>query len=146
MDTIITIILGSISIFLTIFAVNYTYKTYWISKSPKIVIESEFPNIYIRNVGTDMAKNITERNNSFNSLPNNLWNFTGPIDYIRSGNSGLVAVFGFHNQLKPKEIVILHFDYTNTDGDKFYSEIEIEQTDSTTRSYKRPILLRWGKI
>ena len=40
----------------------YAYKTFWAAKSPKIVIEIFFNNsLEVRNIGTDMAKNIKEK-------------------------------------------------------------------------------------
>ncbi len=149
-NIVITIILGSISIFTTIFAVYYSHKTYWTSRSPKIVIETLFnSSLEIRNIGTDIAKNLKEKSGLLKDLPAELWNFVGPIDYLRVKNSGISKTMNFQDGKIPQSStsVLIRFEYENTDGDKFYSEIIIKRGKPTQQVwFDASQLKKWGRF
>lgn len=131
----IVIIISAVS---AVIAAIYAYKNYWTSKSPKIVIEIPFNNsLEIRNVGTDIAKNIKEKSNLLRDVPTELWNFTGPIDYIRIKSPGISKTANFQNNKipKPSTSTLIRFEYENTDGDKFCSEIVIDRNQSDSQIY-----------
>jgi len=145
-----TIIIASISAFFAVFSSIYAYKTYWSNKSPKIVIETPFNNsLEIRNIGTDIAKNIQEKSELLREVPNELWNFAGPIDYIRVKSPGISKAISFEDNKmpEPSASVIIHFEYKNTDGDGFYSAIKIERARTQSQIYfNAPYLIKWGRI
>jgi len=145
-----TIIIASISAFFAVFGAIYSYKTYWASKSPKIVIETLFNNsLEIRNIGTDIAKNIQEKGGLLGGVPGELWNFAGPIDYIKVKNPGISKGVNFKSSkiLQPSEFAVIHFEYENINGSRFYSEIKVERTQNPSQIYfNEPRLIKWGRI
>ena len=144
MNEVIIIVIGIVTLIVAFVTEIYARKTYQDLKSPKIVVEYHFPNMLIRNVASDIAKNITEKNGKLNTVPVELWNFCGPIDNLSLGVGNTSSIVSFSVPPEPKEIIVLHFDYTNTDGSKFFSEIEIERTDKKDYvSYKQPRLMKW---
>ncbi len=145
-----TIIIASISAFFAVFAAIYAYKTYWSSKSPKIVIETPFNNsLEIRNIGTDIAKNIQEKGELLKDVPSELWNFAGPIDYIRVKSPGISKAVSFKDNKmpQPSTFAIIRFEYENINGNNFYSEIRVERTQCFPQIYfSAPRLIKWGRI
>jgi len=132
-----------------IVAAVYAYRAYLSSKSPRLVIEWECSLLYIRNTGTDIAKNIKELSGKLksNSVPSDLQNFTGPIDYSRPGISGFVAIVSFIEKPRPREVINLHFEYENSGSNKFFSKIKIERTEYAQReSFKMLRLQSWGRF
>ncbi len=128
----------------------YAYKTFWAAKSPKIVIEIFFNNsLEVRNIGTDMAKNIKEKRGLLRDTPEQLWNFAGPLDYIREKNPGIWETANFKDDKmpKPSTSVIICFEYANTDGKIFYSEIKVDRAQSPSQIYfSASNLIKWGRI
>ncbi|OGC47098.1 MAG: hypothetical protein A3A94_03575 [Candidatus Portnoybacteria bacterium RIFCSPLOWO2_01_FULL_43_11] len=147
---IITIIIASISALSAFFAAIFAYRTYWVLKSPKVVIETPFNNsLGIRNIGTDIAKNIQEKDGLLKDVPSELWNFVGPIDYLRVKSPGISKIISFKDDkmLQPSRSVIIHFEYENTNGNRFYSKIKVERAQNLSLIYfNTPQLIKWGKI
>ncbi len=147
--TIMDVIIIISAISATVGAV-YSYKTFWVAKSPKIVIETPFNNsLEIRNIGTDIAKNIQEKSDLLKDLPDELWNFAGPIDYLRVKSPGISKAISFKENkvIQPSTFAIIRFEYENTNGNKFYSEIRVERTQNPSQLYFiAPRLIQWGRI
>ncbi|MFA6315153.1 MAG: hypothetical protein WC648_02180 [Candidatus Paceibacterota bacterium] len=151
MDVLITIILTSISIFIGIVAVYYAKRSDENFRSPKIDLELSpgHESFYIRNVGTDIALGLKENTNYFRDIPDRLWNFTGPIDYMRTKNYSVSKFITFHDSKMPapSSSVLVNFEYQNTDGIKFYSHIEVKRGTPTQQLYFTDSrLLKWGKL
>jgi hypothetical protein len=142
-----SLVIGIPSLIAAVIAAVYSYKSFWSSKSPKLVIESSFPHLWIRNIGSDLAKEISGTQDLLNYVPNQMWNFVGPIDYIHSGLDSIASVVTFRTVPQPGATVDLRLEYKNTDGDKFFSVIRIERTsEQSPQLYKRSTLLKWGKM
>lgn len=141
--------LGIVSAIAAVVAAWYAYKAYLSSKTPKLVMETpDNAGLFLRNVGTDTAKNIKEATEMFRDVPSEIWNFNGPIDYIRVKSPGTARMINFHDQkmIKPSTSTLVRFEYENTDGDKFYSEIKIERGNPVQQIYfTGPRLIKWGK-
>jgi hypothetical protein len=151
MDTIINIILSSITILIALVAVYYAKRADENFKKPRIDLELSPDHVLfmIRNVGTDIAVNIRETNGLLRDVPDKLWNFSGPIDYIRTKNFGISRPMNFHDDKRPQPLTStqVHFEYENTDGDKFYSDINIERGNPTQQIYfTASRLIKWGSI
>lgn len=144
------IIIGIISTVAAIIAACYAYKAYLAGKSPKLVIETPFnSSLQIRNIGTEIAKNIKETTGMFRDVPIELWNFNGPIDYLRVKSPGIFRQIDFNDSklIKPQEAVVVRFEYENSDGDKFFSEIRVECGVFIQQLYfKTTALVNSGKI
>lgn len=146
----IIIFIGFITLIVAFVTEIYARKTYWVSKSPRIDLELSGNVLFIiRNVGTGIAINIIETTGLFRDVPDRLWNFSGPVDYIRTSNTGTAKPINFKDEkrLEPSESAITRFEYENDSGDKFYSEIKIERRTPPQQNYfKNPQLMKWGKI
>ncbi len=145
----IDIIIGITSTIAAIIAACYAYKAYLAGKSPKLVMETpDNAGLFLRNIGTDSAKNIREVTNMFRDVSTELWNFNGPIDYIRVKSPGTTKMINFYDgkRIEVSSSTIVLFEYENSDGDKFYSEIEIARGPATQQLYfNTPILKAWGR-
>lgn len=150
MDITITIILGSISIFAAIVAAYYAREALWASKSPKVVLEAPFnSSLEMRNIGTDIAKNIKETTDLLKNIPKELWSHSGQFDYLRIKNPGLSKTVSFQEGKIPPASTkpFYRFEYENSEGDKFYSEILVDRGPDTQQIYIRSAeLLKWGKM
>lgn len=146
----ILIITGVATLFVALITEFYSRKTYDNQKSPKIVIEAPFnDSLHVRNIGNDTAKNIKEITNMFRDIPFELWNFNGPIDYIRIKSPNISKMINFHDQklIQPSNSVVVRFEYENSDGNKFYSEIRVERGSQTQQIYfYAPNLVKWDKV
>lgn len=144
------IVIGIISALAAIAAAFYSYKAYLAGKSPKLVMETpDNAGLFLRNVGTDVAKNIKETTNMFRDTPTELWNFNGPIDYIRVKSPGTSKMINFYDEkrIQPSAFTVVRFEYENSDADKFYSEIKVERGNPTQQVYfSTPTLVGWGKL
>ncbi len=150
MDIIITIILGSISILISLVAVYYAKRADENFKNPRIDLELSPDHVLfmIRNVGTDIAVNIKETGGLLIDIPDKLWNFSGPIDYMRTKNFGISRPMNFLDDKRPQASTstMIRFEYENTDGDKFFSDIKIERENPTQQIYfTSSQLVKWGK-
>ena len=143
------VVIGVVSTIAAVIAAYYAHKAYFASKSPKLVMETpDNAGLFLRNVGTDTAKNITETTNMFRDIPAELWNFNGPIDYIRVKSPGTAKMIDFHDEkrITPSSSTTVRIEYENSDGDKFFSEIKIERGPATQQLYfYGPALVRWGR-
>lgn len=150
MDTLITIILTSISIFISIFAVYYAKKSFETSKEPKLIIETMFnSDLIIRNVGNDFAEEIEEII-YFKDKPVRLINFIGSLNIsdISNNNSNFLFSLSFFDEKlpKPNDSIEVIFYYKNSEGKKFKSKITIERDRFEKQIYyKKPILKEWRK-
>ena len=146
----INLIIGAVSAIAAVFAACYAYKAYLSNKTPKLVMETpDNAGLFLRNVGTDTAKNIVEITGMFRDVPVEIWNFNGPIDYVRVNSPGTARMINFHdtNRIQPSTLTVVRFEYENSDGNKFYSEIKIERGSPTQQVYFiTPILVNSGKI
>lgn len=142
--------IGIISAIAAVAAACYAYKAYLSSKTPKLVMETpDNAGLFLRNVGTDSAKNIKESTGMFRDVPAEIWNFNGPIDYIRVKSPGTARMINFHDEkrIQPATFTIVRFEYENSDGEKFYSEIKIDRGSPTQQVYfLTPTLVNSGKI
>jgi len=146
----IDLTIGFVSAIAAVVAACYAYRTYISSKSPKLVMETpDNAGLFLRNVGTDTAQNIKETTGMFRDVPAEIWNFNGPIDYIRVKSPGTAKMINFHDtkRIEPSTSTVVRFEYENSDGYKFYSEIEVERGSPTQQVYFiTPILVNSGKI
>ncbi len=146
----VNLAIGIISAIAAIAAACYAYKAYLSSKTPKLVMETpDNAGLFLRNVGTDAAKNIKETTGMFRDVPSEVWNFNGPIDYIRVKSPGVAQMINFHDskRIDPSTSVVVRFEYENTDGNKFFSEIKVERGTPTQQVYFTvPRLLDSGKV
>lgn len=146
----INLAIGVISAIAAVAAARYAYKACLSSKTPKLVMETpDNASLFLRNVGTDTAKNIKEITKIFRDVPTEIWNFNGPIDYIRIKNPSTARMINFHDskRIEPSTSIVVRFEYENSDGDKFYSEIKIERGSTTQQIYfLTPVLVNSGKI
>lgn len=144
------IVVGIVSALAAISAAFYSYKAYLAGKSPKLVIETpDNAGLFLRNVGTDTAKNIKETTNMFRDVPTERWNFNGPIDYIRVKSPGISRMINFYDNKRPgpSSSTTVHFQYENSDGNKFYSDIRIDRGNPQQQVYFTDSqLIKWGKI
>ncbi len=144
------ILIGIITLIVALVAEIYSRKSYDSQKSPKLVIEAPYNNLLIlRNVGTDIAKNIKASTDIFRDAPVELWNFSGPIDYMRTNSQSIFKQIDFYDEklIQPSTSVTVIFKYENSDGNRFYSEIKIERGSPTQQVYfLTPILVNSGKI
>lgn len=145
----INLAIGVVSAIAAIVAACYAYKAYVSSKTPKLVMETpDNAGLFLRNVGTDSAKNIKETTEMFRDVPIEIWNFNGPIDYIRVNSPGTARMINFHDQKRigPSTSTVVRFEYENSDGDKFFSEIKIERGPATQQLwFATPVLVKCGK-
>src|SRR3989344_4355719 len=98
---------------------------------------------------SDTAKNIKETTEMFRDVPTEIWNFNGPIDYIRVKSPGTARMINFHDEkrIQPSISTVVRFEYENSDGNKFYSEIKVERGSPTQQVYfLTPALVNSGKI
>ena len=150
MDPAITIILGSISIIVSLAAVYYAKRADNNFRNPKIDLElsPDHVQFMLRNVGTDTAVDIVEINNICRDLPNTLWNYNGPIDYIRIKTHVAIPLYFQDGKVpKPSSVTQFRFEYKNSDGDRFYSSIEIERAATDQQIYfTKSKLIKWGKF
>lgn len=146
----INLTIGVVSAIAAVFAACYAYKAYLSNKTPKLVMETpDNAGLFLRNVGTDTAKNIVETTGMFRDVPTEMWNFNGPIDYIRVKSPGTAKMINFHDtkRIGPSTSTVMCFEYENSDGDKFYSEIKIERGSPIQQVYfLTPSLVNSGKI
>ena len=146
----INLAIGIVSTVAAIVAACYAYKAYLASKSPKLVMETpDNAGLFLRNVGTDTAKNIVETMGMFRDVPTEIWDFNGPIDYIRVKSPGTAKMINFCDtkRIEPSTSTVVRFEYENSDGDKFYSEIKVERGSPTQQVYFiTPALVNSGKI
>jgi len=146
----INVAIGVVSAIAAVFAACYAYKAYLSSKTPKLVMETpDNAGLFLRNVGTDTAKNIIETTKMFRDVPTEIWNFNGPIDYIRLKSPSTAKMINFHDvkMIKPSTSTVVRFEYTNYDGNKFYSEIKVERGSPTQQVYFiTTALVNSGKI
>lgn len=142
--------IGIVSAIAAITAACYAYKAYLSSKTPKLVMETpDNAGLFLRNVGTDSAKNIKETTEMFRDVPTEIWNFNGPIDYIRVKSPGTARMINFHDQkrIQPSTSTVVRFEYENSDGERFYSEIKVERGSPIQQVYfLTPALVNSGKI
>lgn len=142
--------IGVVSAVAAVIAACYAYKTYLSSKTPKLVMETpDNAGLFLRNVGSDSAKNIKETTKMFRDVPTEIWNFNGPIDYIRVKSPGTARMINFYDEkrIQPTTSTVVHFEYENSDGDKFYSEIKVERGSPTQQVYfLTPALVNSGKV
>lgn len=142
--------IGIISATAAIAAACYAHKTYLSSKTPKLVMETpDNAGLFLRNVGTDTAKNIIEATKMFRDVPAEIWNFNGQIDYIRVKSPGTARMINFHDskRIDPSTSTVVRFEYENSDGSKFFSEIKVERGSPTQQVYfTAPRLLNSGKV
>ena len=85
----------------------------------------------------------------FRDVPTEIWNFNGPIDYIRVKSPGTARMINFHDEkrIQPSTSTVVKFEYENSDGDKFYSEIKVDRGSPTQQVYfLTPALVNSGKI
>ncbi|MBI2409685.1 hypothetical protein HYV30_01425 [Candidatus Kaiserbacteria bacterium] len=143
------LIIGVVSTGAAAVAAYYAYKAYITNNSPKLVVEAPFnSSLQLRNVGTDAAKNIKEPTGMFRDMPSEIWNFTGPIDYLRVKSPGISRQIDFHDEkrIKPSDSSIVRFEYENSDGTRFFSEIKVERGPATQQLwFATPVLVNWGK-
>lgn len=142
--------IGVISAIAAVVAGCYAYKAYLSNKTPKLVMETpDNAGLFLRNVGTDSAKNIKETTRMFRDVPTEIWNFNGPIDYIRVKSPGTARMINLHDEkrIQPSTSTIVRFEYENSDGNKFFSEIKIERGSPPQQVYfLTPSLIDSGKI
>lgn len=143
------IAIAAISTIAAVVAAYYAYKAYFANKIPKLVLEAPLNgSLQLRNIGTDVAKNITEPTNMFRDVPNELWNFNGPIDYLRVKSPGIHRQIDFHDKklIQPSTSTVVRFEYENSDGNSFYSEIEVERGPATQQLwFNIPVLNGSGR-
>jgi len=146
----INLTIGVISAIAAVVAACYAYRAYISSKSPKLVMETpDNAGLFLRNVGTDTAKNIKETTGMFRDVPAEIWNFNGPIDYIRVKSPGTARTINFLDSkiIKLSTFTVVRFEYENSDGDKFFSEIKVERGSPKNQIYFiAPVLVNSGKI
>ncbi len=146
----INLVIEVVSVIVAVVAACYAYKAYLSSKTPKLVMETpDNAGLFLRNVGTDTAKNIKEATGMFRDVPTEIWNFNGPIDYMRVKSPGTARMINFHDEKRigPSTSTVVRFEYENSDKDKFYSEIKVERGSPTQRVYfLTPTLVNSGKI
>ena len=146
----INLAIGAISAIAAIIAACYSYRTYLSSKTPKLVMETpDNAGLFLRNVGTDSAKNIKETTEMFRDIPTEIWNFNGPIDYIRVKSPGTARMINFYDtkRIESSTSTVVRFEYENSDGNKFYSEVKVERGSPTQQVYfLTPVLVNSGKI
>ena len=146
----INLTIGVVSAIAAVVAACYSYRAYISSKSPKLVMETpDNAGLFLRNVGTDTAQNIKETTGMFRDVPVEIWNFNGPVDYIKVKNPGIARMINFHDtkRIEPSTSTVVRFEYENSDGDKFYSEIKVERGAPTQQVYFiTPVLVNSGKI
>src|SRR3989338_345505 len=146
----INLAIGVVSAVAAVFAACYAHKAYLLKKTPKLVMETpDNAGLFLRNVGTDSAKNIKETSGMFRDVPAEIWNFNGPIDYIRVKSPGTARMINFHDakRIEPSTSTVVRFEYENSDGNKFYSEIKVERGSPTQQVYFiTPVLVNSGKI
>src|SRR3989338_7496861 len=146
----INLIIGAVSAIAAVFAACYAYKAYLSNKTPKLVMETpDNAGLFLRNVGTDTAKNIVEITGMFRDVPVEIWNFNGPREYARAQSPGTARMINFHDtkRIQPSTLTVVRFEYENSDGNKFCSEIKIERGSPTQQVYFiTPILVNSGKI
>lgn len=146
----VNLVIGIISAIAAVVAACYAYKAYLSSKTPKLVMETpDNAGLFLRNVGTDSAKNIKETTEMFRDVPTEIWNFNGPIDYIRVKSPGTAKMINFHDskRIEPSTSTVVRFEYENSDGDQFYSEIKVERGNPTQQVYfLTPTIVNCGKI
>lgn len=142
------LIVGIISAIAAVIAAYYAYKAYLSSKAPKLVMETpDNTGLFLRNVGTDTAKNIKETTEMFRDVPTEIWNFSGPIDYIRVNSPGTARMINLHDsrRIEPSTATFVRLQYENSDGDKFFSEIRVERGPATQQLwFAAPVLVKWG--
>lgn len=142
--------IGIISAVAAVVAACYAYKAYLSSKTPKLVMETpDNAGLFLRNVGTDTAKNIKETTEMFRDVPAEIWNFNGPIDYIRVKSPGTARMINFYDakRIKPSTSTVVRFEYENSDGNNFFSEIKVERGSPIQQVYfLTPVLVNSGTI
>ena len=145
----INLVIGVVSAIAAVTAACYAYKAYLSSKTPKLVMETpDNAGLFLRNVGTDSAKNIKETTKMFRDVPTEIWNFSGPIDYIRVNSPGTTKMISFHDEkrIELSTFTVVRFEYENSDGGKFYSEIKVERGSPAQQIYfLTPVLINSGK-
>lgn len=105
--------------------------------------------LFLRNVGTNTAKNIKETTKLFRDVPTEIWNFNGPIDYIRINSPGTARIINFYDsrRIKPSTSAVVRFEYENSNGDKFFSEIRVGRGSPPQQVYfVALVLINSGKI
>lgn len=85
----------------------------------------------------------------FRDVPSELWNFNGPIDYMKVKSPSISKMINFYDKklIQPSNTIVARFEYENLDRNKFYSEIKIERGPQTQQIYLyTPDLIDWGKM
>lgn len=147
-STIVTIILSTITIIIALVGVYYSREA--CKNKPKIIIESPYnDSLEIRNIGDDIARNIKEKSNLLKDIPGELFNYTGPIDYPRVKSPGISKTISFQDSKvpKPSTSTLIEFEYENTDGNRFYSQIMVNRNKSIQQIYfSASRLIKWGRL
>ena len=81
----------------------------------------------------------------FRDVPTELWNFNGPIDYMRVNSQSIFKQIDFYDGklIQPSSSVIVDFEYENSDGRKFYSKIKIERGAAAQQLwFNTPVILK----
>ena len=145
-EFLIGFLIGLITLIVTLVAEIYSRRSYHSQKSPKLVIEAPYNiSLSLRNIGTDIAKNIKDSTSMFRDVPTELWNFNGPIDNLRVKSQSIFRQIDFYDEklIQPSTSVIVDFEYENSDGKKFNSKIKIERGPATQQLwFNTPIILK----
>lgn len=102
-----------------------------INKSkPEITLDTIFNHaLSIRNIGKSNAHDIKEVTSYFRQIPEKLSCYSGSINYYTDKDYQIFQQVDFKdwNKLKPLKPTTVRFEYQDSGGHKFYSEIEVKR-------------------
>ena len=99
------------------------------TKEPRLTLSlSGYGRFYLRNIGTTVARNITEKNGYFDCEISELLNYSGPCE--ESGFSNIARILSHLKKPIPKEVCVI-FEYENLLKEKFESKFTIKENENS---------------
>ncbi len=143
-------IVGLLALVAAIFAANYAFKTFRASREPRLTLHYSLPFFILRNIGSTVARNISEKNDLFSWNVPELFNYSGPASPGQAGSSSVLANIAPSiavSSLKPGEEKTACFEYENLSGQKFRSEFTIKRSENSRSVEQFSVKdVNWHKI
>ena len=140
------LIVGALALCAAAIAATYAGRAFRAGQEPRLTLVSSYPYFALRNIGTTTARNITEKSGYCSAQIAELFNFSGPVNPIQSGNSAIAPTIVFNNINFGKEVIVI-FEYENLSGQKFQSQFSVKRGDKPELGHIYTIReIKWGRL
>lgn len=140
------LIIGALALCAATIAATYAVRSFRVGQEPRLTLVSSYPYFVLRNIGTTTARNITEKNGYCSQRIAELFNFSGPVNPIQSGNATIAPTITFNNINLGQKVTAI-FEYENLSGQKFQSQFSVERGSMPESGHAYTIReTRWGRL